>query len=148
MVSGEPEGDFPAASAFRRSGGIFPCGCAQCDDEDFFNGRSSTGVSGLYGFDACAKAGRGTAALELSLIHILEASFFCPHGHVYAFEKNPEAIRLMEENRKKAGQGNITIIEGTAPESFSCLENPALSGAKKVTHAFLGCLLYTSVIAV
>ena len=76
--------------------------------------------------------GAGTGSVSV------EASFFCPHGHVYAFEKNPEAIRLMEENRKKAGQGNITIIEGTAPESFSCLENPALSGAKKVTHAFLG----------
>ena len=76
--------------------------------------------------------GAGTGSVSV------EASFQCPLGHVYAFEKNPEAICLIEKNRKKSGQKNITIVEGLAPESFSCLDSPALVKARKVTHAFLG----------
>lgn len=76
--------------------------------------------------------GAGTGSVSV------EASFQCPVGHVYAFEKNPEAISLIEENRNKFGRENITIIEGQAPESFSCLDSPALIRARKVTHAFLG----------
>ena len=76
--------------------------------------------------------GAGTGSVSV------EAAMQCPKGHVYAFEKNPEAISLIEENRKKSGQENITIIEGIAPESFSCLDSPSLKQARKLTHAFLG----------
>lgn len=49
---------------------------------------------------------------------------------VYALERKEEAVSLIEQNRKKHGLQNITVIEETAPEGL--MELPA------ATHAFIG----------
>lgn len=49
---------------------------------------------------------------------------------VYAIEKNPEGVGLIDRNRKKFKTDGIQIIEGTAPEALEELEVP--------THAFIG----------
>lgn len=51
-------------------------------------------------------------------------------GCVYAIEKNPEGILLIEENKKKFQVSNIKVIEGIAPKVLSDLPEP--------THAFIG----------
>ena len=49
---------------------------------------------------------------------------------VYAIEKNPEAVELLYENRKKFALTNVKIIAGTAPEALEDLPSP--------THVFIG----------
>lgn len=49
---------------------------------------------------------------------------------VYAIEKNPEAVELLYENRKKFALTNVKIIAGTAPEALEDLPAP--------THVFIG----------
>lgn len=49
---------------------------------------------------------------------------------VYAIEKKTEAVRLLEENRKKFRTDGIRIIEGEAPAVLRELESP--------THVFIG----------
>lgn len=51
-------------------------------------------------------------------------------GHVYAIEKNPDAVELLKKNRNKCKASNVTIISGTAPEALETLPVP--------THAFIG----------
>ena len=49
---------------------------------------------------------------------------------VYAIEKNPEAVELLHENRRKFALTNVEIIAGTAPEALEDLPAP--------THVFIG----------
>ena len=49
---------------------------------------------------------------------------------VYAVEKKTEAVRLLEENRRKFRADGIRIIEGEAPAALRGLEPP--------THVFIG----------
>ena len=49
---------------------------------------------------------------------------------VYTIEKNPEAVELLHENRKKFALTNVEIIAGTAPD--------ALEGLPAPTHVFIG----------
>lgn len=49
---------------------------------------------------------------------------------VYAIEKKPEAVRLLEQNRRKFRTDGIRIIEGEAPQALRELEPP--------THMFIG----------
>ena len=49
---------------------------------------------------------------------------------VYAVEKKPEAVKLLEQNRRKFRADGIRIIEGEAPAAFRELEPP--------THVFIG----------
>ena len=49
---------------------------------------------------------------------------------VYAADENPEAIRLLHENRDRFGLENLTILCGTAPECLKELPPP--------THVFVG----------
>jgi precorrin-6Y C5,15-methyltransferase (decarboxylating) len=51
-------------------------------------------------------------------------------GHVYAIERKDDALALMEENKKKFGVSNLTIVRGLAPEAMESLPAP--------THAFIG----------
>ena len=64
--------------------------------------------------DVCA----GTGAVTLELAR--RAS----DGVVYAVERNPEAIALLRENRKKLGGFNVHIVEGHAPEALETLPAP------------------------
>ena len=54
--------------------------------------------------------GAGTGSLTI------EAAFLANEGHVWAIEKNPEAIELLQENTKKFERDNITLLAGCAPE--------------------------------
>lgn len=67
-------------------------------------------------------AGTGSVAVEMAL----QAA----EGMVYAVEKNPQAVCLLRENRKKFGAENLIIIEGEAPQVMEELPLP--------THAFIG----------
>lgn len=67
-------------------------------------------------------AGTGSVSMEMALQAY--------EGRVYAVEKNPDGIRVMEENRKKFGLYNLEIIEGKAPDALADLPTP--------THVFIG----------
>ena len=67
-------------------------------------------------------AGTGSVAVELALL--------ADKGRVYAIEKKKEAVELIEENKRKFGVDNLSVIEGTAPDAMKDLPIP--------THAFIG----------
>ena len=60
-------------------------------------------------------AGTGSVAVEIALQ--------IPHGCVYAVEKNPEALALLEQNKAQLGADCMNIVRGTAPDI--CKELPA-----------------------
>lgn len=62
--------------------------------------------------------GAGTGAVSV------EIGRHVPYGTVYAVEKDPEAIALLEENRKKFCVDNIEIIQGEAPDALEDLPDP------------------------
>lgn len=49
---------------------------------------------------------------------------------VFAVEKNPEGIRLIEANKRKWKTDQVTIVEGSAPEALRDLPSPS--------HVFIG----------
>ncbi len=67
-------------------------------------------------------AGTGSVAVELALL--------ADQGRVYAIEKKKEAVELIEENKRKFGVDNLTVIEGLAPDAMRDLPVPS--------HAFIG----------
>ena len=67
-------------------------------------------------------AGTGSVAIEMALQADL--------GHVYAIEKKPEALALLEENARHLGVSNLTPVSGLAPDSCADLPAP--------THVFIG----------
>lgn len=67
-------------------------------------------------------AGTGSVAIEMAL------AASC--GHVYAIEKNEEAVELIRENIRRFGITNISVVHGNAPEALAKLPAP--------THAFIG----------
>lgn len=74
-------------------------------------------------------AGTGSVAVEAAcqLVQMRKGS-----NHIYAIEKNPEGISLIEQNRKKSAPEykNFSIIQGKAPEVLADLSVP--------THVFIG----------
>ena len=68
--------------------------------------------------------GAGTGSVSV------EAALSGTGIRVYAVEKNPEAVSLIGENRKKFRADGIRIISGEAPEALEGLEAP--------THVFIG----------
>ena len=68
--------------------------------------------------------GAGTGSVSV------EAALSGDRIRVYAIEKKTEAVRLLEENRKKFRTDGIRIIEGEAPAVLRELEPP--------THVFIG----------
>lgn len=67
-------------------------------------------------------AGTGSVSIEMA--------FQAPEGMVYAVEKKPEALALIEKNKKKFGAANLRLVAGLAPEALLNLPEP--------THAFIG----------
>lgn len=68
--------------------------------------------------------GAGTGSVSV------EATLSGDRIRVYAVEKKPEAVKLLEQNRRKFRTDGIQIIEGEAPEALRELEPP--------THVFIG----------
>ncbi len=56
-------------------------------------------------------AGTGSISLEAALLH--------PEIEVYSYEKEADALELLEKNRDKYGLSNMTIISGEAPDTLS-----------------------------
>jgi len=67
-------------------------------------------------------AGTGSVSIEAALKVI--------DGKVYAIEKNENAIKLIEANKRKFAADNITVVKGCAPLAFKNLLSP--------THIFIG----------
>lgn len=62
--------------------------------------------------------GAGTGSLSI------ESSLIASNGHVYAIEKNPEAIALIKQNADKFNiSDNLSIIEGTAPDALRSIDS-------------------------
>lgn len=61
-------------------------------------------------------AGTGSVAIEMARQ--------APEGYVYAIEKNPEAIQILRQNKKKFKVSNLIIVEGEAPECLANLPAP------------------------
>ncbi|MCR5295413.1 MAG: precorrin-6A reductase [Lachnospiraceae bacterium] len=62
-------------------------------------------------------AGSGSVAVEMALK--------AGRGQVYAVERREDAIPLIRENARRLGAGNLTVIEGRAPEILESLPKPA-----------------------
>lgn len=67
-------------------------------------------------------SGTGSVAIEMALLS--------PKGKVYAIEKNPKGIELINKNKIHFKVPNLHVIEGVAPKVMEKLEAP--------THAFIG----------
>ena len=67
-------------------------------------------------------SGTGSVAMEIAGIS--------DNIQVYAVEQNPEAVSLIEKNKKKFGLQNVTVIEARAPEG--------LDGLPMAARAFIG----------
>ena len=68
--------------------------------------------------------GAGTGSVSIEIARAGEQI------RVYAIEKNPEGVKLIDQNRKKFRTDGVRIIEGFAPQALEELETP--------THAFVG----------
>ena len=71
--------------------------------------------AGIRPTDRVADIGAGTGSISI------EAALAASEGDVYSIERNPEGIRLIEENAEKFGLKNIHTIQGTAPEAMDGL---------------------------
>jgi precorrin-6Y C5,15-methyltransferase (decarboxylating) len=61
-------------------------------------------------------AGTGSVSVELALLS--------PDGMVYAVEKNPEGVELIQENAKRFRTSNVITIEGNAENVVETLPPP------------------------
>lgn len=129
-----------AAPAERSGANENTCGGPACDgvsllrDSAFLrNGTPMTreevrwvvlGKMGLSANSFVWDVGAGTGSVSI------ECARQCPAGKVISIEKNPEALKILYQNRAHFGISNMDIIEGTAPEVFEGLERP--------THVFIG----------
>ena len=65
--------------------------------------------------DVVWDVGAGTGSMSV------EAARLAPQGHVYAVERNVEGVSLIEKNKEKFGVGNLTVVEGEAPDALKDL---------------------------
>lgn len=81
-------------------------------------------------------AGTGSVSIELALI--------CRQGQVFAVERNEDALKLIEMNRKAFGTYHLEIVAGAAPEALAELPAPDrvfIGGSGKQLEAVLGVIL-------
>lgn len=88
----------------------------------------------LTGESVLLDIGAGTGSVSV------EAALTSPVKKVYAFEKDEEAIELIEQNREKAeiSRDRLTVVRGTVPEVLNKLTENTASHDGAVTHAFIG----------
>lgn len=104
------------------------------EDADFIRGKApmtksevrtvSLAKLKLEKDSVCYDVGAGTGSVSV------EMALRAYKGSVYAIEKKDEAVRLLEENKRKFAVDNLTVVNGTAPS--------ALCGLPAPTHAFIG----------
>ena len=93
------------------------------DDEQFIRGkipmtkrevRILTLVNAQIGVnDIVVDIGAGTGSISI------EAAKIAMQGHVYAVERKPEGVKLIQQNAEKFSVKNITIINAEAPDGLS-----------------------------
>ena len=66
----------------------------------------------------CWDVGAGTGSVSLEMAEC------CEDGVVYAAERREDACRLIEENKRRLGVDNVTVIRGEAPECLADLPAP------------------------
>lgn len=59
--------------------------------------------------------GSGTGSIAV------EAALLVPRGKVFAYEKNPAAVALIEQNKKRFGVSNLEVIHREAPAGLENL---------------------------
>ena len=100
------------------------CPGADADDQGRgaggFHGQSWALTPGAVLYDV----GAGTGSISI------EASRQLAGGTVYAIERDPEALSLLEQNRARFGAEAVRLVPEAAPEAFAGLPAP--------THAFVG----------
>ena len=67
-------------------------------------------------------AGTGSVAIQCALL--------APGARVFAIERNPDAVALIEENAARLGARNVRTVTALAPDGLDALPPP--------THAFIG----------
>lgn len=72
----------------------------------------------------CYDIGAGTGGMTMDIAR------YVPDGTVIAFERNEEACELIRANAARLSAGQVTVVQGSAPE--------ILEGYKTPTHAFIG----------
>ena len=72
----------------------------------------------------CWDVGAGTGSVSIEMAEAAE------DGCVYAIERNADACTLIEQNKRRLGVPNVTVVEGSAPEALFMLPAPS--------HVFIG----------
>ena len=72
----------------------------------------------------CWDVGAGTGSVSLEMAQC------CEDGEVFAVEQREAGCELIEENKRRLGVTNLTVIRGTAPDILRQLPAP--------THVFIG----------
>ena len=72
----------------------------------------------------CWDVGAGTGSVSIEMAECSE------DGTVYAIERNEAACDLIEQNKRRLGVTNVTVVHGTAPDALKDLPAP--------THVFIG----------
>lgn len=72
----------------------------------------------------CWDVGAGTGSVSVELARLAD------RGQVFAVERDPQALALLETNRAAFSLDNLTIVPGHAPEALAALPPP--------THVFVG----------
>ena len=103
-------------------------------DENFIRGKVpmtkeavrtvSLSKLGLNNLSVFYDIGAGTGSIAIT------AAVAFPDAEVYAFERNPEAVELIEKNKILHKADNIEIVKGDATEHLTDFPIP--------THAFIG----------
>lgn len=68
--------------------------------------------------DTCWDVGAGTGSVSVEL------AMRCPRGQVYALERDPQALALLDANRRRFCCDNILPVPGPAQETLSALPPP------------------------
>lgn len=72
----------------------------------------------LRGGDVVWDVGAGTGSVSVEIARVLQS------GTVYAVEKEPAALELLEQNKRRFGVQNLVVTAGTAPEVLEALPAP------------------------
>ena len=128
--------DFDALSVLLAENDAVQAKFGSIADEDFIRGKVPMTKSEIRSLSLAKlnldensvlyDIGAGTGSVSI------EAAQYLLNGAVYAFEKNPEALGLLEKNKMRFACDNVHIIEGEAPKSFDFDKLPV------PTHAFVG----------
>jgi len=127
--------DFHPLSAVLIEGGSAPVVTPGLPDGAFIRGEgvpmtksevraAALSKLALTGDAVCWDVGAGTGSVSVELARLARG------GEVYAVERRPEALALLERNKAKFRLENLNIVPGEAPG--------ALRGLPAPTHVFLG----------